>query len=241
MRAAMRAALRAVLLLAPPMLAVLPAAAAGRPVAVELFTSQSRSSCPPAEALPGDHAGRGGDVLPLAFHVTYWNGHGWRDTVSLPAATDRQAAYAASLGETGLTPRAVVDGRRSVVGSRRGEVAAAIGQARAKAREAAPVSLSRRGGELAVSLGTGSGMGSGSGSVTLVGFDRTHTTAVARGENAGRTIAQANIVRSVRSIGRWTGAAQTLSTPLPQETDAAVIVQAPDGRVLGAARLGPSS
>lgn len=229
--------MRPFVLLALPLLAAMPARAAERPVVLELFTSQGCSSCPPAEALLGDYAARGGAVLPLAFHVTYWNGLGWRDGFSLPAATDRQAAYAARFGEGSFTPQMVIDGRRSVVGSRRGEVAEAIGRAKAEVGAAVPVSLARRGGEIAVSIGAGGG----SGSVTLVGFDRAHTTAVARGENAGRSIAQANIVRAVREIGRFTGGAQTLTVPLPQGTDAAVIVQAPDGRILGAARLGAES
>lgn len=229
--------MRPLFLLALPLLAALPAQAAERPVVIELFTSQSCSSCPPAEALLGEYAARGGDVLPLAFHVTYWNGLDWRDTFSLPAATERQSEYAARLGEGSFTPQLVVDGRRSVVGSRRGEVDAAIGQARAEAQGATALSLGRRGGELVVSVAAGSG----SGTLTLVGFDRAHTTAVARGENAGRSITQANIVRSVRGLGRWTGAAQTLATPLPQGTDAAVLLQGPDGRILGAARLGAAS
>ncbi|MBE7247956.1 MAG: DUF1223 domain-containing protein, partial [Actinomycetospora chiangmaiensis] len=88
-----------------------PAVAAERPVVVELFTSQSCSSCPPAEALIGRLAHEGPDVLPLAFHVTYWNHLNWRDPYSLPAATARQEAYAARLGGPSYTPQAVIDGR----------------------------------------------------------------------------------------------------------------------------------
>jgi hypothetical protein len=209
-----------------------PAAAAERPVVVELFTSQSCSSCPPAEALLGELADKPGDLLPLAFHVTYWNRLDWRDTFSLPAATERQQAYAERLGEGSFTPQIVVDGRRSVVGSRRGEVSAAIGQARGAASAALPVSLARAGGNLVVRLGAGSGAAD----ILLVGFDARHETRVARGENAGRTIVQANVVRSVRSLGRWDGSARTLSEPWPAGREAAVIVQAADGRILGAGR-----
>ena len=42
------------------------------PVVVELFTSQSCYSCPPAERFLGELAKRDG-VLALEFHVDYWD------------------------------------------------------------------------------------------------------------------------------------------------------------------------
>src|SRR5690242_12854044 len=60
------------------------------PSVVELFTSQSCSSCPPAEAYLGRLAGRA-DVIALEFHVDYWNDltYGlagkWKDVHSSPA------------------------------------------------------------------------------------------------------------------------------------------------------------
>ena len=215
------------------LLAVSPAGAAERPVVVELFTSQSCSSCPPAEALLGELAREGAGVLPLAFHVTYWNHLNWHDAYSLPAATARQEAYAARLGESVYTPEAVIDGRTGLVGSETQTVRAAIAAARDRAGEPVPIALSREGGGLVVRLG----LGAGSGVVTLVGFDRSRTTRVTRGENAGRTIAQANVVRSLSEVGRWSGAEQTLSLPWPEGEAAAVLVQGADGRVLGAARI----
>ncbi len=60
-------------------LAPLATEAADRPVVVELFTSQGCSSCPPANAYLNDLARDRRDVLPLAFHVTYWDRLGWKD------------------------------------------------------------------------------------------------------------------------------------------------------------------
>jgi hypothetical protein len=71
-------------------------AAAGaetRPVVLELFTSQGCSSCPPAEVIANELAQRP-NVLPLSFHVDYWDGLGWRDRYSLASATERQRVYA---------------------------------------------------------------------------------------------------------------------------------------------------
>ena len=99
------------------------------------------------------------------------------------------------------------------------------------------MTLTRRGGTLVVALGAGHG----GGTVTLVGFDPSHATQVARGENAGRTIAQANVVRAVYDLGRWSGQAATWRRRSRPAPTAAVIVQAADGRIFGAARLGPAT
>ncbi|MGY2047319.1 DUF1223 domain-containing protein [Methylobacterium sp. JK268] len=217
--------------------AIAPAAAADRPLVLELFTSQGCSSCPPADAYLGELAASRPDLLPLTFHVTYWNGLGWQDPFSLPEATDRQAAYATRFDGVSFTPQLVVDGALSVVGSDREAAAGAIAQARAALPASPAASLRRRGGDLAVAVGEGAGRGR----LLLVGFDHAHRTAVRRGENGGRTLVEANVVRGIREIGAWTGARVEGLHAAPPGEDAALLLQAPDGRILAAARLDPAS
>ncbi|MCW6512583.1 DUF1223 domain-containing protein [Lichenifustis flavocetrariae] len=230
--------MRSRLLAFSAMLGLLPAvaSAAERPVVVELFTSEGCSSCPPADAYLTElsHAGR--NVLPLAFHVTYWNGLGWKDPFSLDAATQRQARYGSRFGDGSYTPEMVVDGVRGFVGSERGEVGSAIQKAR-EDRTVASVTVSREGGRVSVQVGPGSGTGR----LLLIGFDPEHQTAVGRGENSGRTLTESNIVRSVRTIGQWSGASLQVSEPMPAGQDVAVLLEAPDGRIVGASRLGGDS
>jgi hypothetical protein len=210
------------------------AAAAERPVVVELFTSEGCSSCPPADAFLTELAHGRRDVLPLAFHVTYWDSLGWKDPYSLQAATSRQSQYGSRFGDGSYTPEMVVDGAKGLVGSERGEAHAAITAAERQGRTAAPISLSRRAGKIAITLGAGNG----SGRILLVGFDPEHRTAVGRGENSGRTLTESNIVRSIRSVGQWSGAPVTIEEDVPAGQDAAVLLEAPGGAIVGASRLG---
>jgi hypothetical protein len=211
------------------------AMAVERPVVVELFTSEGCSSCPPADRFLTELAQRR-DVLPLAFHVTYWNSLGWADPFSMEVATQRQAQYGARFGDGSYTPEMVVDGEKGLVGSDRDAAEVAIATAQARDRTAAPISPNRQGGLIAIRIGAGSG----SGRVVLVGFDSQHQTAVGRGENSGRTLLESNIVRSIRVVGQWTGAPLTLDEAAPMGQDAAVLLEEPSGRIVGASRAAGS-
>ena len=219
-------------LIAALIAAALPGCAPARPVVVELFTSESCSSCPPADAYLTDLTQNRRDVLPLAFHVTYWDGSGWNDPFSLSAATARQAAYAARLGGGSYTPEIVIDGRSGHIGSRRGEVEAAIGAAQRAASAGPKVSVTRGQGGVTVQVGAGAGAAS----VILVGFDIRHTTQIGGGENGGRTLIDSNVVRSIRPVGSWSGKPLRTTAPIPVGERIAILLQAPDGAILGAAR-----
>jgi hypothetical protein len=209
------------------------ALAAERPVVVELFTSQGCSSCPPANAFLNELSKQPSDVLALAFHVTYWDYLGWKDPFSLPVATDRQAQYGRRFGDGSYTPEIVVDGAAGLVGSYRDEVNSAIAKARTQNVTAAEVNLVARDGKASIDIGAGKGAAR----VMLVGFDREHVTAIGRGENRGRTMAEANIVRSFRPIGQWNGAPVHLEERLPDGEQVAVILESADGRIVGASRV----
>ena len=207
--------------------------AAERPVVVELFTSQGCSSCPPANAYLNELSRDRRDILPLAFHVTYWDRLGWKDPFSLEVATQRQDRYGHRFGDGSYTPEMVVDGAAGMVGSARGDVASAIEKAKRTSRTAAAVSVVRNGEQVSIEVGSGSG----NARVLLIGFDHEHSTAIGRGENSGRTLTEANVVRSFRPVGQWSGSQLRLSEPFPEGQDVAVVLEAPDGQIVGASRL----
>lgn len=228
------AAILAPAVLVPPGRAADPRPAAG-PVVVELFTSQSCSSCPPADALLAELARTRPDILALDFHVTYWDRLGWKDPYSLPQATQRQNRYAEHFGRDSVyTPQLVAGGRHQAIGSDRAAVLNAIAAAGADGA-ATTLRLERDGAGLLLEAGAGRGAGQ----LLLIGFDPAHTTRVGGGENGGRTLTEANVVRSIVPAGTWQGEAVILHAPPPAGERTALLLQADDGRVLAAALLPP--
>jgi len=64
---------------------------------VELYTSEGCSSCPPAEHFLNDfknNAELWKHIIPLAFHVDYWDYIGWKDRFAQAAFGLRQSTYA---------------------------------------------------------------------------------------------------------------------------------------------------
>lgn len=198
---------------------------------VELFTSQGCSSCPPADAFvrqfPALGFGRE-KVVPLTFHVDYWDGLGWKDPFANPEFTRRQQWYARSPtlrspdGQSGLdgiyTPQMIVDGVVHFSGQRRDDAAREMGRAAARAAS--------------FDLGAGGTVHGSTIDVTVrvaprgeprpaldwrvvVALAATEArTAVAHGENAGETLEEANVVRALSA-----------RVPLPHGPQATVAVR----------------
>jgi len=208
-----------------------------QPVVVELFTSQGCSSCPPADALLGELALRE-DVIALAYHVDYWDYIGWHDRFGDPANTERQRSYAAWMGSHMVyTPQMVIAGRYDVVGSRRDRVEETLERARGEPLPLA-VALTRYD-----SVAVEGPADAGPATVLAVVFQAAADTPVAKGENAGRTLTEYNIVRAMIPVGRYQGGRQEFPVDPAWMAEAgfdgcAILVQdEATGRILGAARM----
>jgi hypothetical protein len=85
---------------------------------LELFTSEGCSSCPPADRLLPQLASTDVNIIPLSFHVDYWDRYGWKDPFSNASFTDRQRDYAKRFKlESIYTPQLVINGAYELVGS----------------------------------------------------------------------------------------------------------------------------
>ncbi|HEX5854561.1 MAG TPA: DUF1223 domain-containing protein, partial [Thermoanaerobaculia bacterium] len=174
----------------------------GTPVLVELFTSEGCSSCPPADRLlarlAADQSVPGALVVPLSLHVDYWNHLGWKDLFSSSRYSERQSAYAARLGRADrvYTPQMIVGGRTELVGS--DECAARrVIEAEARESKAFVRVLPAAAGAVRVTVAGAAG----GADVFLAVVEDSLASDVTRGENAGRRLAHAAVVRDLRAVG----------------------------------------
>ncbi|MGK7651165.1 DUF1223 domain-containing protein [Roseovarius sp. B08] len=177
----------------------------GRPVVVELFTSQGCSSCPEADKFFHKLA-KHEDVIALSLHVDYWDYIGWKDSFASPAHTKRQRAYAKTAERNVIyTPQMVINGADDVVGNRPMDVVDVIDRHR-RLPQTVDMDLTRQGDSVVVEAEPLAEL-DGPLTVQLVRFQPESTVHIKRGENAGRTITYANVVTEMRELGKWDGAA----------------------------------
>ena len=221
--------------LAPGLSGYATAQDAENPVVVELYTSQGCSSCPPADKLLHELAGREG-VIALALHVDYWDYIGWEDVFADPKHADRQRAYSQKAGKRMIyTPQMIIDGQSHVIGNKPMAVADEL-RAHGEAKNPIKVTLQRNGQQVSIAA-----MGEATGimDVHLVRYAAEETVEITRGENRGKTLSYANIVREFRTLGRWDGASPLdLKADAPGDLPVVVLIQqSGHGPILGAAAL----
>jgi hypothetical protein len=138
-------------------------------------------------------------VIPLAFHVDYWDYIGWQDPFASPLWSERQRAYARRLDGGVYTPEVVVDGRRQTVGSRAAAVEELIDRALAVPPAGRVELRAAFSGDGAVRVTVEAALSreiDGERVEVLVAVvEDGLLTPVGRGENARRTLANDRVVR----------------------------------------------
>jgi hypothetical protein len=229
-------------------------------VVLELFTSLGCSSCPPADRLLSrlglDEPTRA-RVVPLEFHVDYWNQGGWSDPFSAPQWSERQEAYVHALAADGAyTPQLVVGGGAEFPGGNEQRARAAID---AELGRALPgrISLARRearGPALTVTATAELAESVPARKVDLLValFENGLVTPVAGGENLGKTLRNDFVVRRLArpfSLEPKAGARRAETVALEvrpgwrsDNLGVAAFLQDPASmRIFGAAVLPPSA
>jgi hypothetical protein len=175
-----------------------------QPVVIELFTSQGCSSCPPADELLAtivrDPKLRA-SVIPLAFHVDYWNSLGWRDPFSAREWSARQGDYVRALKlSSAYTPQIVVNGTKQFVGSDRNQLFRAIAE-ESKRPAAGAVSVTLAGTTATVRAQSPAA----NVDVVVIEYQNAASTRVTRGENNGRTLTNQAVVWKLSRVATLDG------------------------------------
>lgn len=202
------------------------------PVVVELFTSQGCSSCPPADAMLATLAEEPG-VLPLSFHVDYWDYLGWADSFARPEFTARQEGYARAAGEHAVyTPQLIVGGVDTAVALGPAQLMGLIDANRVAPalvsvqRDATPDGQTIR-------LMPLSDLGEGV-EILLVRYAPERAVEMTAGENRGKVVTYTNVVLSLDALAEWDGTAPlrltvspdgTADDRFPEDTRHALLVQ----------------
>jgi hypothetical protein len=188
-----------------------PAQAERTPVLVELFTSEGCSTCPPADILLGKLASlqpiAGAEIIALEEHVDYWNHDGWVDSYSSLDWTIRQQEYAAHFKtKSPYTPQMIVDGLSQFVGTNAREAQVSIQEAlqhpKAQITINAESTSKSDAARIEVRVGNLSGASIQEPADVWVAVTESNLeTAVKAGENAGKNVQHAAVVRSLHKIG----------------------------------------
>ncbi|WP_164885119.1 DUF1223 domain-containing protein [Rubrivivax rivuli] len=197
-----RSTLLLLMAIGPSLALAQPAACSARsgavvPTVVELYTSEGCSSCPPADRWLSTLRGRA-DVLPLAFHVTYWDRLGWTDRFGDAAYTERQHRLARQAGRAQVyTPQVVANGQDW----QRWPQLPAPGAGPAPA-----VTLERHGDTVRVNVAAAPGSAARWAAYWAVLEDQ-HQSRVNAGENNGRLLQQDHVVRLYQPVPPWAASA----------------------------------
>jgi hypothetical protein len=184
------------------------------PVVVELFTSEGCSSCPPADRvlarLAADQPVPAAQTIVLSEHVDYWNRLGWRDPFSSEAFSARQRAYDGAVFRSGqvYTPQMVIGGQLQVVGSDYPAVVDAIRQVAAQPQPFS-VTLALNADPSGIGVHVAAAPASGTAitrnvEVIVALVEDGLTREVLAGENGGKTLSHAGVVRTLMPVGRIT-------------------------------------
>ena len=198
------------------------------PIVVELFTSQSCASCPPAETFVTNVLRNMESVVPLAMHVDYWNYLGWIDEHSDIAFTKRQQSYANAADMPFVfTPQIVIQGQYLIAGHAEDRIYEIINAIRNDSNEHRSIFLNaeRVEGGFEVRLLNCSDVVGKYVVQRVMYYDQEIKSVVHGGENEGRSWVYSNVVNNLLEVP-WDGQTEfnIEENNLAIDTDTSIIV-----------------
>jgi hypothetical protein len=195
------------------------------PVVVELFTSEGCSSCPPIDTflrkVDTFQPIKGVQVIGIEEHVDYWNQDGWVDPYSALEWTERQEAYVMKFKDkTAFTPQLVVAGDKEMVGANTTQIFSAIRQA--AEQESVQVSVQpgtadgKDAQQFSIRVTSAGSAKPAKADVWLAITENGLEMQVTSGENSGRTLQHAAVIRSLEKIGTLSDKAGSAFTADPR-------------------------
>jgi len=214
-------------------------------IVVELFESQGCSDCPPAEKTMSRLQQEFGDsIIPLAFHVDYFNHLGWKDVYSLPEATERQKYYGQAFAQDSIfTPEIVIAGQ---VGFNGADTNRAVQEIRRRlAMPQSPLSLkltAKTPRSAVLEVHVSPEVAEEVREILVVMVEDAPPVHVLRGENRGATMSGTFAVRSLRRVAPAAEGPTVTTVTLPEHahpsrTRVAVLVRGDSTKFLSAASL----
>ena len=175
------------------------------PIVLELFTSQSCSSCPPADRLLKQIEAENDNIIALSCNVTYWNHLHWKDTLSNDFCDVRQRQYVSQLKSRGpYTPQIFVNGTQTGVGSRSSTIESAV----EKTHHIQPIDIKNKDKNLQINLPK---MATANYNILLVPYGHNLKQDIPSGENRGRSVHYTNPVLDIVNLGLWQGESRNFS------------------------------
>ena len=171
---------------------------------IELYTSEGCSSCPPAEEWLSKMYQKGfkkKNIIPLAFHVTYWDYLGWNDSFAKKIYDQRQRNMVRREGgSTVYTPQLFLNGKtlRSV-----SSLKSQLSKTRKIPAQASIQSVTSETTDdfiVDVSVDSMKGLVGSTVQVNIVGYQNNINSSIKAGENKGNNALHQYVVREIKTV-----------------------------------------
>ena len=177
---------------------------------VELYTSEGCSSCPPADRW-FSRLGANPALVPIAFHVAYWDYLGWKDAFGDARFTERQRQFARAAGARSVyTPQVVLAGR-DFPEWRSGGAPRGVESVNARSAKAQLEISSAANAPASVRASLAPGVAANDVALFIALTESGLVTQVRAGENRGETLRHDHVARDLKMARGWNGSKELVT------------------------------